>query len=433
MVTSYCSLWSPSTSSLAARIQWVTGREGKRRPEKGISLGAFLLPQICSFGSKRTENIICNLTLNTNPSLGLSKTTVRYDSSYCEREAEGRHCTLLGSPGFGKNDSKMFYDGLKAFPLLCYIPHSPLQVCLGVCGSQPSPELFMQLHSRSTICCNLILLSISPERLACSFPRIHWGHDVVLRPAFLRDLPLTPLWLELHCVQFTVWQLTAHLNLCNVYQQHSLMPTYSSLSVNNTALYCCLHWDESSPLQRNSMETVLENSLSPHGVQKGTAGKRKSQMSLSLLTHLLPREPNWPNYLSCLGSGLLHIHCRDKTSQIINCCLATLAFLSYSCSVFSDGAKEINPKSLPYNEQVQRYSKLDVLTVRTWTHWQILKKVENWEPYQIPGGCSESISWKHQWKKVLSRNLVLEKIKICYRQKITETPSTIFCVFMNKK
>lgn len=58
MATSYCSLWSRSTWSLAARIQRVTGREGKkRRQEKGISLGAFLLPQICSFGSKRTETL----------------------------------------------------------------------------------------------------------------------------------------------------------------------------------------------------------------------------------------------------------------------------------------------------------------------------------------------------------------------------------------
>lgn len=161
MATSYCSLWSRSTWSLAARIQWVTGREGKkRRQEKGISLGAFLLPQICSFGSKRTENIICILAVNMDPSLWLSKTTVPCDSSYCEREAEGPHYIILGSPGFSENDGTVFYNGLKAFPLLCYITHNSLQVCLVLCGSQPQLEPFMQLHSRrNTTCCNLILLS----------------------------------------------------------------------------------------------------------------------------------------------------------------------------------------------------------------------------------------------------------------------------------
>lgn len=78
------------------------------------------------------------------------------------------------------------------------------------------------------------------------------------------------------------------------------LPTHPTLSVNNTALYCCLHWDESSPLQGNSMETFLVNSLSTQGVQKGTAGKRKSQMSLPLLTRLLPREPRQTQILHVL-------------------------------------------------------------------------------------------------------------------------------------
>lgn len=175
-----------------------------------------------------------------DPSLWLSKTTVPCDSSYCEREAEGPHCIILGSPGFSENDSTVFYNGLKAFPLLCYITHSSLQVCLVLCGSQPQPEPFMQLHSRR-----------NTTAATSSFFRLAWFLSKnSLRPwccsssCFSWELPLTPFKLEPHHVQFTVSQLTAHLDSCNVYQQCSLVPTYCSLSVNNVALYCCLHWDE---------------------------------------------------------------------------------------------------------------------------------------------------------------------------------------------
>lgn len=83
--------------------------------------------------------------------------------------------------------------------------------------------------------------------LTASFPRIHWGHDVALLPAFFLDLPLIPFWLELDRVQLTVCQLTAHLHLCDVNQQRSLVPTYSSLSVNNIALLLpTLGWVKSS-------------------------------------------------------------------------------------------------------------------------------------------------------------------------------------------
>lgn len=146
MAISFCSLWSCDsacfTCSLAARIQWITGREGKkRRQEKGNSLGIFLLclllPQICSFGTKRTENIICIPAVNTDWSLWLCKTTVPTPTVPSDREAEGPHCIISGNPGFSDNDSVVFYNCLKAFTLLCYISHTSFQVCSLLSDSQP--------------------------------------------------------------------------------------------------------------------------------------------------------------------------------------------------------------------------------------------------------------------------------------------------------
>lgn len=120
------------------------------------------------------------------------------------------------------------------------------------------------------------------------------------------------------------------------------------------------------------METVLGNSLSPHGVQKEQLARGSPKCPFYSSLTCFPENLDRPNYFNCLGSGLLHIHCRDETSQIINCCPATLVFLSYYFK-FSDGGKEINPGSHAYNGEVQRYSKADVLTVHTSTQWQIPK------------------------------------------------------------
>lgn len=144
MAISFCSLWSCDsacfTCSLAARIQRITGREGKkRRQEKGNSLGifllCFLLPQICSFGTKRTENIY--LYSCSQHWLVLVTLQDHSSRSYCDREAEGPHCIVSGNPGFSDNDSIVFYNCLKAFTLLCYISHTSFQVCSLLSDSQP--------------------------------------------------------------------------------------------------------------------------------------------------------------------------------------------------------------------------------------------------------------------------------------------------------
>ena len=69
---------SGAVTLLVLPAVWLLGYSGLqeergRRQEKGISLGVFLLcfllPQVCSFETKRTENVICIPAVNTDPSL----------------------------------------------------------------------------------------------------------------------------------------------------------------------------------------------------------------------------------------------------------------------------------------------------------------------------------------------------------------------------
>lgn len=119
---------------------------------------------------------------------------------------------------------------------------------------------------------------------------------------FFWDSPLIPFWLELHHVQFTVFQLTAHLDLCNVYQQHSLVPTYSSYTEckhHSFIVLPTLGWVKSSARKQYG-DSSGKQSINTLSTERNSC-KRKSQMSLPLLTHLLPREPRQTQILQLLG------------------------------------------------------------------------------------------------------------------------------------
>lgn len=149
MAISYFSLWSCDsacfTCSLAAKIQWITGGEGNKREERGISFGifllCFLLPQFCSFGTRRTENIIWIPAVNTDPSLWLSETRVP------THPVTGKQKVHAASSQGACNSLKIgFYNCFQVFTLLCCIPQGSFRVCF---VSQWLPVTARTLHTAS--------------------------------------------------------------------------------------------------------------------------------------------------------------------------------------------------------------------------------------------------------------------------------------------
>lgn len=117
---------------------------------------------------------------------------------------------------------------------------------------------------------------------------------------FFWDSPLTPFWLELHHVQFTVFQLTAHLDLCNVYQQHSLVPTYSSYTEckqHSFIVLPTLGWVKSSARKQYG-DSSGKQSINTLSTERNSW--QEEIPNVPSTPHSLPREPRQTQILQLL-------------------------------------------------------------------------------------------------------------------------------------
>lgn len=192
MGTSHCSLWSPSSAGYREE-QGERGREGHRRKESALVLPSFL--RFAALEAKGQKILF----VTSQPAQILPWDFPRAQFPVVAPAGRGKQKVQSAPPGQprvqGAGQQCLQWPQGFSSPLPPPSQPSPRALWL--------PAIVWALHLRSTTCCNLILLSIPPEALAC----------------FLSKNPLRPWCCPSSCffLRFTINSFLTRTSPCSSY------------------------------------------------------------------------------------------------------------------------------------------------------------------------------------------------------------------------